>query len=221
MNPLEKLDYIESLLESGAMSVAHACDELFSGPKPWSTDWWKAERARLIGTECSTCRSTEPPLVLQHTWQPVNWSDALRRVGPPNWEWWKETRPLPALDWHKEILVQRPVCPVCRSIRVRPRVRTKDWTCHAGQCGAKHERHDGWAFAEPRYEMCPDRKAIAAHKRKLRAEWEILVQQSWQEWLGSRESELNRHRALALCIAESRRYLSFADTKTLCKSCAG
>ncbi len=221
VNPLEKLDHIESRLESGAMSVDQACDVLFSGPKPWTTSWWKVERARLIGTECSTCRSTEPPLVLQHTWQPVSWSEALSRVGPPNWEWWKETHPLPAFDWDKEILAQRPVCPVCRSIRVRPRVRTKDWTCHAGQCGAEHERHEGWAFPEPLHEIHPDRKAIASHKHQLRVQWQTLVQQSWRDWLCSPERELNRRKAIALCIAESRRYLSFADTKTLCKRCAG
>ena len=221
MNPLERLRSIESRLNSCVISVDDACAELFTGPKPWTTTWWKVERARLIGSECSTCRSTEPPMVLQHTWQPIGWKDALRQVGPPNWDWWKECHPLPSLDWNKEILIKRPVCPVCGSIRVRPRVRTRDWTCHAGQCGTQEERHDNWAFPEPLYEMRPDLKAIANHKRTLRAEWESLVQQSWEEWLKSPESAINRRNAIKLCISESKRYLSFEDTKTLCKRCAG
>jgi hypothetical protein len=69
--------------------------------------------------------------------------------------------------------------------------------------------------------MRPDRSTIAAHKRDLRSDWEAFVQRSWDDWLRSPESEINRRNAIALCIAESRRYLSFKDTKTLCKSCAG
>jgi len=221
VNPLERLLSIETRLESGALSVDEACSELFTGPKPWHTAWWKAERARLIRRECSTCGSETPPLVLQHTWQPISWKEALRKGGPPNWDWWKEQHPLPAMDWSKEILIERPVCPVCGSIRVRPRVRTKDWTCQAGQCGAPHERHENWAFPEPHYESRPDLKAIASHKRGLRDEYQRLAQERWQQWLQSPESNLNRLNAIRLCVSESKRYLSFQDTKTLCKSCAG
>lgn len=221
MNLLERLLDIESRLDSAAISVDDACAELFTGPKPWHTAWWKAQRAERIGSECTTCGSTEPPMVLQHTWQPISWRDALRQVGPPHWEWWKEQHPLPQLDGPDRSLIERPVCPKCRSIRVRPRVRTKDWTCQAGQCGAPQERHDEWSFSEPLYEMRPDTKAISRQKRAISAEYRALGQARWEAWLQSPESAANRLNALRLCIAESKRYLSLEDTKTLCKRCAG
>lgn len=217
MSPPDKLLSIETRLASGVLSVDDACAELFSGPKPWSTAWWKAERERLLGAHCATCTSAEPPLVLQHTWQPIKWKDALRQVGPPNWDWWKEYHPLPPIELSKELLVERPVCPVCNSIRVRSRAKTNDWVCHAGQCGAPHERHDHWAFRVPRYEFRRDIKSV---NRSERAEYESVSQKRWDDWLSSPESAINRFNALRLCISESKRYLSFRDTKTLCKRCA-
>jgi hypothetical protein len=220
VNPLERLHSIESRLRDGAISVDEACTELFTGPKPWQTAWWKTQRAMRIGSECSTCGTAEPPLVLQHTWQPISWKDALRQVGPPNWDWWKEHHPLPQLDRPKQQLIERPVCPRCRSIRVRPRKRTNDWTCQAGQCGAPHERHDDWAFSEPSFELHPDKKAMSRQKYSISAEYQALSSARWQEWLRSPEETVNRLNALRLCITESKRYLSLEDTKTLCKRCA-
>lgn len=221
MNPLERLLHIEARLDSGAISVDEACAELFTGQKPWHTAWWKANRGRLLGTECATCGSVETPLVLQHTWQPIGWRDALRAVGPPNWEWWKQQHPLPHLAKPEQPLVERPVCPECGSIRVRPRKRTADWTCQAGQCGAPHERHEKWAFPVPNYELRPDTKAISHLNRAVRGRYATMIESRWQEWLQSESSMENRRNALRLYIAESKRYLSFSDTKTLCKRCAG
>ena len=221
MNPLERLLNIESRLNAASISVDQACAELFTGPKPWHTAWWKAQRSERIGSECVTCGSADPPLVLQHTWQPVSWRDALRQVGPPNWDWWKERHPLPHVDGPERPLIDRPVCPQCGSIRVRPRRRTNDWVCHAGQCGAPHERHADYTFPEPKIELRPDTKAIRQQKRAISLEYQELSRARWQAWLQSPESAENRLKALRLCIEDSKRYLSFRDTKTLCRTCAG
>ena len=90
MNTLERLLDIELRLNEGTISVDQALAELFAGPKPWHTAWWKARRSERLGSECATCGSAEPPLVLQHTWQPMRWTESVRNVGPPNWEWWKQ-----------------------------------------------------------------------------------------------------------------------------------
>lgn len=211
MNPLARLLDVESRLNEGTISVDQACAELFTGPKPWHTAWWKAQRSERIGSECATCGSADLPLVLQHTWQPVSWREALRQVGPPNWDWWKERHPLPRPE---PPLIDRPVCPQCGSIRVRPRKRTNDWVCHAGQCGAPHERHADYAFPEPKIELRPDKKTI-------RREREELSRTRWQAWRQSTEGAEHSLKALRLCIEDSKRYLSFRDTKTLCRSCAG
>lgn len=221
MNPLERLLSVESRLDEGTISVDQACAELFTGPKPWHTSWWKAQRAERLASACATCGSAEPPLVLQHTWQPVSWRDALDQVGPPNWEWWKERFPLPAWARPEESLIERPVCPVCGSIRVRTRVRTKDWVCQAGQNGTPEQRHDGWAFPEPKIELRPDKKAYKNRKDVALQQRRAMYDARWQAWRQSPECAENRLKALRRCIEESKRYLSLRDTKTLCKSCAG
>ena len=221
MNPLERLLNIESRLNAASISVDQACAELFTGPKPWHTAWWKAQRSERIGSECVTCGSGNPPLVLQHTWQPVSWRDALRQVGPPNWDSWKERHPLPHVDGPERPLIDRPVCPQCGSIRVRPRRRTNDWVCHAGQCGRPHERHADYTFPEPKIELRPDLEAIRQQKHAISLEYQELSRARWQAWLQSPESAENCLKALRLCIEDSKRYLSFLDTKTLCRTCAG
>ena len=221
MNPLPRLLDVESRLNEGTISVDQACEELFTGPKPWHTAWWKAQRSERIGSECATCKSADPPLVLQHTWQPVSWREALRQVGPPNWDWWKERHPLPQVDGPEQPLIDRPVCPQCGSIRVRPRKRTTDWVCHAGQCGAPHERHADYTFPEPKIELRPDTKAVRRQKRAITLTYQELSRARWQAWRQSPEGVENRLEALRLCIEDSKRYLSFRDTKTLCRSCAG
>lgn len=226
MNPLERLHDIETRLDSGTLGIDEACAALFIGPKPWHTPWWKEQRSTHIGPACATCGSSNPPLVLQHTWQPVRWAVALRVVGPPNWDWWKEQHPLPDLNQPDlnqlvDLRVTLPVCPQCGSHQVRRRVRTKDWVCHVGQCGAPHQRHADFAFPEPKFELRQDPKALREHKRTIRQKYLALSQARWEAWLKSPEAEENRLRALRLCIEESKRYLSFADTKTLCRPCAG
>jgi len=43
----------------------------------------------------------------------------------------------------------------------------------------------------------------------------------WNAWLQSPERAENQIKALRLRVEESKRYLSFADSKTLCRRCAG
>lgn len=221
MNPLERLLDVELRLNAGTISVDQACAALFTGPKPWHTTWWKDQRRVRLGTACATCGTMEPPLVLQHTWQPISWKQALREVGPPNWDWWKERHPLPKFERPPRPMANRPVCPQCGSISVYARKRTKDWVCRTGQGGAAHERHANYTFPEPKIELRPDNVALRRQNAATRLEYEKLSAANWQAWLQSPEAEENRLKALRLCIAESKRYLSFADTKTLCRRCAG
>lgn len=220
MNPLERLHDIEARLNAGTISIDQACKEVFTGPKHWHTSWWKAQRSARMASTCATCGASEPPLVLQHTWQPIKWREALQQAGPPDWYWWKERHPLPDLNQPFEPLVNTPVCPHCGSHRVRTRVRTKDWVCQVGQSGEPNERHTDFAFSEPNYELRPDKKAISRHKESVRYKYDELSRARWEAWLASPEGIENRRLALLLYINDSKRYLSLNDTKTLCKSCA-
>lgn len=220
MNPLDRLHDIESRLIAGTISVDQACTELFNGQKPWTTRWWKARRRQKIASACSTCGRSDPPLVLQHTWQPVKWKDALQRAGPPNWASWKEQHPLPNLKEPFEPLTNQPVCPQCGSYKVYPRMRTNDWICQVGRSGKPHEQHADFAFPEPKVERRPDRVAIRRHKKIVSLKYQELSTERWEAWLRSSEGAENRLLALRLYIDDSKRYLSLEDTKTLCRPCA-
>lgn len=220
MNPLSRLLDVESRLTESSISVDQALAELTTGAKPWHTAWWKEQRAARIGSECVTCGSTTPPLVLQHTWQPAKWKEALDRVEPPNWEWWKERHPLPPIPTHECPVINRRVCPHCGSIRVSQRKKRGGWACDAGQSGAPHELHADYYSPEPKIESRPDRKKNAQMKRDTWAAHQILITNRWQAWRESAECAEHQLRALRLSIEDSKRYLSFQDTKTLCRPCA-
>jgi hypothetical protein len=220
MNPLERLLDIELRLKSGAISVDQAYKELSAGPKHWHTPWWKTQRKKMLGASCSTCGSAGPPLVLQHRWQPVSWKEALRQVGPPNWEWWKERYPLAEVDRPQVPFIDRQVCPICGSVRLYFRKKAKDWVCEAGQNGAPHERHPDFRFPEPVVALRPDTMGIRRRNQVATREYERLSNIRWNAWLLSPEHAENQLKAFRLRIEESKRYLSFTDTTTLCRRCA-
>lgn len=220
MNPLDRLLDLESRLNAGTISVEQARAELSSGPKHWHTPWWKAQRKERLGTACATCGDAGPPLVLQHTWHPVSWQEALRQVGPPNWVWWKERYPLPKVDRPEVPSINRQVCPLCGSVRIYYRKKAKDWVCEAGQGGAPHERHADFRFPEPAIALRPDTMGIRRRNQVVTGKYEKLRDSRWNAWLQSPERVENQMKALRLRIEESKRYLSFTDTKTLCRPCA-
>lgn len=221
MNPLERLHDIETRLNVGAISVDQACAELFTpAPKPWHTPWWKAQRRERLGVACAACGAAGPPLVLQHTWQPRSWREALRQAGPLNWEGWKDRHPLPKVDRPAVPLTDRQVCPTCGSVRIYFRKKAKDWACSIGMSGAQHERHSDFTFPEPSIGPRTDTLAIRKRNRVAASKYETLSHARWQAWLQSPESAENRLMALRLYMDDSGRYLSFSDTKTLCGPCA-
>lgn len=94
------------------------------------------------------------------------------------------------------------------------------WACDAGQSGAPHEQHEDYYFPEPKIESRPDSRKNAQMKRDTWAAHQILVNNRWHAWRESTEFAEHQLRALRLSIDESKRYLSFQDTKTLCRPCA-
>ena len=221
MNPLERVCDIESRLQSGVIDADQALAELTAGPKPWTTGWWKEKRLETIGPQCATCGTSDPPLVLQHTWHPMPFREAVRKVGPPNWEWWKERHPIPKPDAPAAPPpIYRPVCPRCGSTRLYLAKKRNRWVCQAGAFGAPHFRHPDFEFAEPKMELRPDKKAIRRIKQDTTLHYQQQSASRWQAWLQSPEGIENRRLAVLLGIEESKRYLSFDDTKTLCRPCA-
>lgn len=220
MNPLERIWDIEARLNAAAVDVQQALAELFAGPKPWTTPWWKEQRLSRLGSSCATCGTPKPPMVLQHTWQPITWKEAVASVGPPNWEWWKQVHPLPKLVAAEPPPIERPVCPVCGSTRVRFRTTRNNWDCEAGLRGTPKQIHEGATFPQPKIALCPDKDLKRSVKEVVSAKYQKNSDARWQAWLQSPECKENHRLAILLSIADSKRYLSFEDTKTICKSCA-
>jgi len=147
--------------------------------------------------------------------------EAVRKVGPPNWEWWKERHPIPKPDAPAAPPpIYRPVCPRCGSTRLYLAKKRNRWVCQAGAFGAPHFRHPDFEFAEPKMELRPDKKAIRRIKQDTTLHYQQQSASRWQAWLQSPEGIENRRLAVLLGIEESKRYLSFDDTKTLCRPCA-
>lgn len=220
MNPLERVLDVESRLGAGAITVQQAASELFSGPKHWHTPWWKARRRERLGVACATCDTTKPPLVLQHTWQPRSWRQALREAGPLNWEGWKERHPLPKVDRPAVPLTERQVCPTCGSVSIYFRKRAENWACSVGMSGPQEERHPDHIFKEPSIALRMDTLGIRKRNRIATSKYDALSNARYQAWLGSAEYRENQINALRLRMQDTKRYLSFADTKTLCRRCA-
>lgn len=220
MNPLERILDIESRLNTGAIDVEQALAEMFAGPKPWHTPWWKKQRLARLELKCATCGTPDPPLVLQHTWHPMTWKDAVRTVGPPNWESWKQMHPLPKLIAAEPPPIERPTCPVCGSTTVRFRKTRNEWDCEAGLRGTIKQRHEGATFPQPKIALCPDKDLKRRVKEVVSAKYQKNSDARWQAWLQSAECKENHRLAILVSITEKKRYLSFDDTKTLCKSCA-
>lgn len=86
--------------------------------------------------------------------------------------------------------------------------------------GQPHERHPDHTFGEPAIALRKDTLGIRKRNRVAAGKYQALSDARWQGWLHSPEYKQNQLNALRLRIEDAKRYLSFADTKTLCRPCA-
>lgn len=172
---------------------------------PWKTKAWKVKRDALIANQCHQCATTEPPMVLQHTWQPKPISQLFKDIRNNHIDEWN--------DW----IVKHPIkidlsgitpnvnaCPKCFSPTIRYRKTLKIWKCVAQEAG-QFCRH---IFETPTLIVS---KAIVKDFQKL----------AWR----TRQDEFDTvhnvgKRAVIESIDQHTRYLSMQDTITLCKRCA-
>lgn len=144
----------------------------------------------------------------------------LRDAGSLDWYGWKERHPLPYVDRPEVPLAQRQVCPVCGTVNIYFRKKANDWACKLGMSGKPEERHTEHIFAEPAVGLRKDTLGIRKRNRVATGKYEALSGDRWQAWRSSPECKENQLNALRLRIEDTRRYLSFVDTKTLCRPCA-
>jgi hypothetical protein len=176
-----------------------------SSTPPWKTKEWQVKRDALIANHCKQCGTTEPPLVLQHIWQPkpiAQLFQEMRSNHPAEWDNWKDKHPL-TIDL-SAIPSDTNACPKCFSPTIRLRKKAKDWKCVAQEAGV---------FCEHVFET-PARVVSQATIKNLRI----------AAWRKSQEDFDTTHdigrRVVIAAIDQHMRYLSMQDTITLCKRCA-
>jgi hypothetical protein len=82
------------------------------------------------------------------------------------------------------------------------------------------EPHTDHTFKEPSTALRKDTRGIWKRNRVTTGKYQALSNARWQAWLSSPECRENQLNAIRLRIEDTKRYLSFSDTKTLCRPCA-
>lgn len=199
------LQAVLSKLSVDEMGWIHAREVLTSLKKPWVTKEWKTQRKLLLASECESCGTTTPPLVLQHTWHPTPLHKlfyAARRKYRGKWETWKASHPI-EID-RSSLPADQDGCPRCESTTIRYRKRANTWICVSKLGGV----NCGNVFETPMRVISPT--AIRALERTVKQN----VQDAFDEAFGIGRKVITK------ALEHTIRYLSLKDTKTLCKRCA-
>ena len=173
--------------------------------KAWHRREWKEQRKLLLGTQCESCGTTTPPLVLQHTWHPTPLYRLFykaRKKYQREWLAWKQSH---AVDVDtSSVSANADGCPKCGSTAIRYRKRAKTWICVSRPAGSPC----GHVFDQP------VRVISQQTIRKLERAARQRVQDDFDD-----QSGIGR-KVTITAIEQQIRYLSLKDTKTLCKRCA-
>ena len=182
-----------------------------SARKPWNTKEWKEQRKVVLGSQCQSCGTTKPPLVLQHTWHPTPLYRLFykaRRKYKSEWLAWEQSH---AVDVDISSLVpDADGCPKCGSTTIRYRKRAGTWIC--GSKPAKQLKPAGNSCGHVFDE--PVRVVSQWVIRKMERAARQAVQDDFDDQFGIGRS------VTITAIEQQIRYLSLKDTKTLCKRCA-
>jgi len=194
-----------SKLSKGEIDWRDALKALETLPKPWHTKEWKAKRKEKLGSACENCGTTQPPLVMQHTWHPTRVEFLFKRERQPyaeQWKEWREDHPIQVDSSH--LLPDADGCPKCESTTIRYRMRAATWICVHKPKGLTC----GHVFTTPVRVV----SNAAVHELELAAR--KVVQEAFDDQYGIGK------RVATIALQHHLQYISLANTKTLCKRCA-
>lgn len=179
--------------------------------KPWQTKGWDALRNALLKDHCEQCGCGDPPLVLQHMWQPASFNELCAHVRAPLWELYKQEVAVAIEELEPE---ERDGCPKCGSTAIRFRKRASAdiaWCC----AGKKGQRVCGHEFGVPRRVRAytpEQQRIISTRKQEAYAKRFEDFQVKFGDQIG--------REAVLISIELHQRYMSGERTKTFCKKCA-
>ena len=212
---IEELERIETALLNDDITYEEAGEKIYStSTKPWQTAYWKKKRSEIIKDACEQCNSSNPPMVLQHTWHPASYKSNIREFYSIYLEG-ENAGNLQAIvgdeevhQYLKQFTDVKAACPACQKGNIRER-KTMKPTFHCNRC--HHE------FEEPK--MLPYHRllGIAPTFNEVKKSMSItrLQKHIWEAY----GPEIKK-RAILKGIKEHKRYMSLEDTKTFCKRCA-
>lgn len=210
LNP-EELNRLEEGLQNGTLTYKDVGYIFESNKKPWGTSEWKEKRKELLKDHCEQCDDHEGPFVLQHIWQPPEYRSVVDHVIN---DYVKLKLQQPDVQVLQERQVQqciaehgftRDVCPECFSMNIQ---RRKNLT-PIFRCTKCNHRFDQPVIKND----CLPRSVSLDRVRKK-------FVKSLQEVVWNEQHDEIRKTAILQCITNYRRYVSCADTITVCKKCA-
>jgi hypothetical protein len=199
----------------GDMTWQQALD-LITSPKevPWHTSEWKKQRDALIGSVCTQCGSVEPPMVLQHLWQPTKVSDLFEQRKAFYHRQYDSQYPLISIEDIPEEQWDGLAdgCPRCHSTVINCRKKSVPaYICQA----QKNKRKCHFEFDEPvqvRVMSQQQKDSLRQQRKESYREWCQQFDALYKDCIGKE--------VVLISIDEHERYMSFADVTTFCKKCA-
>jgi len=202
------------------------------GQRSWHTEDWKERRSKLIKNKCEICGNKDT-LTLQHRSHPKKYSEYLREVTREHAEEYRNTNTVIDKSEFTTYAVTKydyvpvPFCPNCNWSNPYERVRKlPKYRC----LGCRHE------FDKPVYKSVDELISIFyENEDSLEVREKCFISKEWQNknnlsniryWLQrehakNKDAETIQKEAFLLYLDDNIKYLSFEDTITACKKCAG
>lgn len=205
--PYSTVEKIRSAFISGDLSSRDAVDEFAKKQtqKAWHTKEWRLLREKLIKDKCEQCGTSEPPMVLQHTWHPDKLSHVIQDVTRKYEYEHAKIHPLPTLDTPSPEDI-REGCPGCGKFSgFNWRKTHQNWRCV----------HCHTVFNKLIEIPVMSYEQSDAYYKELK-----LLETEWREafWFEMEDTVLTE--ALNSSFEQHDRYISCIDTVTYCRKCA-
>jgi hypothetical protein len=217
---MEELLKIQAQLLGGSINYKEAYEIIKKLPKAWTTAYWKKMREKHLEDKCSNCGSSSPPLVIQHTKQPTDFSIFYDSIMSSHIDYEKiklevienqvtEKNVNKYLEENSQI---RESCPSCGMISIRYNKKLNIYICSKNH-----------TFEKP-VELVYYTKSKTTDINIAKDSTDdfltyISVSKKIREIKERYDLEVGRE-ALLLSIDEGIDYLLFKNIKTCCKRCA-
>lgn len=217
---MEKYLEIKALLISDSITFREAFDRIKKLSKPWTTKHWKQMREEHLQDKCENCGSAEPPLVIQHTKHPTEYSVLYKKVSEKYIDYEAIREEVIKSDitenkiktYLKQNSIIRGSCPECGTINIRKNNKKNIYICSKNHTFGTPV--DILYYTESRTSDLE--KATDSAIRKINSK---IISTKMSELNIKYELQISKE-ALLIGFEEGIEYRLFKNIKTCCKRCA-